>query len=356
MNNEKPYPNLKDYRRRKRSYRIGKNIRLSEKNLDQANPEYLVRLAKWLNVLPQKSNILFEREWIQKIRCAIAREEKRLFRLPSQGREEKKMISKVELIKNLRSLTNAPLKDCQTALEQCENNLDRAVDWLKVKGLNAGGKVVQDLTEGRIAVFVTQNSETMVQINCQTDFGAKSGLVEDCLGEIANAAQLNKKDFSDLEKELTYKLRESVKIKVHVEPKNSNEYIACYVHSNRKIGVLLKVEDLPEKSMDCDEVYEKLCMQIAATNCVSIYPENLPKELVDRQKTVFEEQVKVLKKSEMASQKILEGKMNAWYAEVCLMKQGCVWQPKLQVENYLREQEKVCGHPIALKNFVKFSV
>ena len=178
MNDKKPYSNLKDYKRHKRSYQIGKNIRLSEKNLELADLNGLIRLANWLGVLPDKKD-KFDSEWIQKIRCAIARKEKRLFGLPNQGRIEEKKMSKVEMIKKLRVLTNAPMGDCLTALGESKDDLDKAVDWLKVKGLNAGGKIAEELTEGRIKTFLGIGcTTTMIQINCQTDFGAKSELVE----------------------------------------------------------------------------------------------------------------------------------------------------------------------------------
>jgi elongation factor Ts len=363
----KPYPNLKDYKRHKRSpFFGGKNIRLSENNLTMANHDALIRLANWLEVLPAKSNILSEKEWIQKVRCAIAREEKRLFGLPNQGRkEEKKMENKVELIKKLRVLTNAPMGDCISALQESNNDLDKAVDWLKVKGLNSGGKIVDELKEGRIECFVTTNSTvTLVQINCQTDFGAKSELVENCLGEVSMVSQTGTKEFLTFERDLAYKLGEAVKIKVHVEPFDpKNEYIASYIHPNKKIGVLLKVEDTEDnawlsvaKGADFGDIYDNLCMQVAATNTLSIFPEDLPTDVVARQKAVFEEQVKLLKKPELVSEKILEGKMNGWYAEVCLMKQGCVWEPKLSIEKYLKKQEEICGHPIVVKKFVKFVI
>jgi len=362
VNGKKPYPNLKDYKRHKHSYQIGKNIQLSQKNLEQADLNGLIRLATWLGVLPEKKD-KFDSEWIQKIRCAIARKEKHLFGLPNQGREEEKKMSKVELIKKLRVLTNAPMGDCLTALEESNDDLDKAVDWLKVKGLNAGGKVVEELTEGRIEVFITQNSTvTLVQINCQTDFGAKSKLVEDCLAEVSMASQTGMKEFSSLEKDLSYKLGEAVKIKVYVESQGVNEYVESYIHSNKKIGVLLKVEDTEEnawkdaKTTNTNEIYENLCMQVAATNVLSISQEDLPTDIVARQKAIFEEQVKLLKKSEAASVKILEGKMNKWYSEVCLMKQECVWEPKLSIEKYLKKQEEICGHPIVVKKFVKFSI
>ena len=361
----KSYPDLKNYKRHKRQTFSGKNIRLSDNVLNNASQGGLIRLAKWLDVLPPKSNMLFEKEWIQKIRCAIARKEKRLFGLPNQGREEeKKMENRVELIKRLRALTNAPMGDCISALQESDNDLDKAVDWLKVKGLNAGGKVVDELTEGRIKVFVTPNSTvTLVLISCQTDFGAKSIPVENYLSVVANAHQKGKTDFSDFEKELSYQLGECVKIKVHAESYDTNEYIANYTHTNEKIGVLLKVEDTEEnarmavaKGADIESIYENLCMQIAATNVLSISPEDLPADVVARQKAIFEEQVKFLKKPELVSEKILEGKMNGWYAEVCLMKQGCVWLPKVSIEKYLKDQEAVCGHPIVVKKFVKFSI
>lgn len=370
MNDKKPYPNLKDYKRHKCSYQIGKNIRLSQKNLKQADLNGLIRLANWLGVLPDKKD-KFDSEWIQKIRCAIARKEKRLFGLPNQGREEEKKMSKVELIKKLRVLTNAPMGDCLTALGESNDDLDKAVDWLKVKGLNAGGKVAEELTEGKITVFhpFEKNYLLLVEIRCQTDFCAKSELINEYTEKVCEDLKLalsitahepknkciERLSFLSFERDLSYKVGETTKIKVHYEEFSPTEYIHSYVHSNGKIGTLVKFEKLNTDAYDAG-VGENLCMQVAATNVLSISPEDLPADVVARQKAIFEEQVKLLKKPEAASAKILEGKMNKWYSEVCLLKQECVWEPKLSVEKYLKKQEEICGHPIVVKKFVKFSI
>ena len=377
MDDKKPYPDLKDYRRHKRQTFSGKNIRLSENNLKRADLNGLVRLAKWLDVLPAKSNILFEKEWAQKVRCAVARKEKRLFGLPNQGREEKKMENRVELIKKLRALTNAPMGDCISALQESNNDLDKAVDWLKVKGLNSGGKVVDELKEGRIEVIqigstavempgftpLELKSYAMIQVSCQTDFAAKSELVQEYIKNVAY--NLGASEPPPQTKELSYKLGETVKVKFIVQDEqhegSGQTEIQSYIHSNGKIGVMIGLNlVVPDARLLEDAFYksvkENLCMQIAATNTLSIFPEGLPTDVVVRQKAVFEKQVQLLKKPELVSEKILEGKMNGWYAEVCLMKQGCVWEPKLSIEKYLKKQEEICGHPIVVKKFVKFTI
>lgn len=282
---------------------------------------------------------------------------------------------KIKLIKKLRALTNAPMGDCISALLESNNDLDKAVDWLKVKGLNAGGKVVEELTEGRIAICSStifhpcaKNFLLLVEIRCQTDFCAKSELIKEYIEKVCfsvrDALEITSESknecvehlsFLSLEKELSYKVGETTKIKVHYEEFSPTEYIHSYVHSNGKIGTLVKFEKLNVGAYDAG-VAENLCMQVAATNTLSIFPEDLPTDVVARQKAVFEKQVQVLKKPELVSEKILEGKMNGWYAEVCLMKQGCVWEPKLSIEKYLKKQEEICGHPIVVKKFVKFTI
>lgn len=350
--------------------RIGKNIRLSDDSLRKADKNGLIRLAAFLGVLPRLSNIRSEKEWIQNIRVAIAREEKNIFKRPKEERfVERETKMDTILVKKLRDLTNAPMSECITALNETGKDFDKAVDWLKVRGIksDSSSKEVSELKEGRIAVF-EGSVVTMVQINCQTDFAANSDLLKDSLEDITTSAGLSVKDW---EQNLSFKLKESVKIKMHTEfcgpaktgdsPNGLWNEIGSYVHSNGKIGVLLMINMIPPESRTIDAAKytlfkENLCMQIAATNCLAIYPEDLPKELVDRQKTIFEQQVIALKKSEMASAKILEGKMNGWYAEVCLMNQGCIWQPKLQVAKYVNDFKSECGHPVTLKHFVKFTV
>lgn len=296
-------------------------------------------------------------------------------------------INKTELIKELRALTQAGMKDCKDSLEEVGWNLQKAVDAVKAKGLsNTTRNATKTAAEGVVQVVPyfksDSNSITMVEINCQTDFVANSpdfkkfadhvGLMfsaVDLFSFNGNLGQLQYKTdngtLTDLEmnrKELMATTKENIVVRRwwRVEAAPVTGLVCSYLHSNSKIGVIVSLETSPglldSNSAELLEFGEELAMQIAAMSPLAVTREQLPQEEVDRQKGIFETQLTELNKPQAAWPKIMEGKFNKWYTDVCLLDQESVVMPKTSVKDLIAAKGKQLGGEIKVLNFVRAAV
>jgi elongation factor Ts len=282
-------------------------------------------------------------------------------------------MNKSELIKDLRNLTQAGMKDCKDALEESNWDLDKAVDVIKVKGLNVvSGRASKVAADGIVAVYPVSNKAlVLVEVNCQTDFVANSdefrNFVQLVTHELARAVKVEQPfDPSVLEvqrQELVSKIKENIVIRRWwVEEVISPDAVVCsYVHSNSKIGVLLTLH-APLANATDDQVKEllkvgdDLAMQIAAMNPLAVSEDRLSPEEISRQKDIFFTQLKELNKPAAQWDKIVEGKLRKWYQEVTLLEQESVIVPKTTVRQVLADLGSKLGAEIQVVNFIRCAV
>ena len=262
-------------------------------------------------------------------------------------------MNNTEMIKELRALTSAGMKDCKDALEETGWDLQKAVDVIKTKGLNiADGRSGSAASEGVVLVCKYPRFTTMMEINCQTDFVANSPdfknfaqLASEKLSiGFANGDGFHATDVETERKALVAITKENVVVRRWwvEEAVAPGTHVFSYVHSNNKIGVILTLQVIPnqkersasELSRDSNFVSlgENMAMQVAAMNPLAIDVERLAPEDMARQQAIFEQQLTELKKPQAAWPKILEGKFRKWHTEVCLMEQESVWVPKHTVK------------------------
>ena len=187
------------------------------------------------------------------------------------------------MVKQLREKTGAGMMDCKQALVECNADMDKAVDFLRTKGLaTARKRAGRALTEGTIQSYIHMGGKlgAMVEVNCETDFVAKN------------------EDFVEFAK--------------------------------------------------------NIAMHIAATNPVSVRPEDVPEDIVAREKEIYKTQAIETGKPENVVTKIVEGKMNKYFTENCLLKQAYVRDPDLSVEDLLNELIAKIGENISISRFVRF--
>ena len=280
-------------------------------------------------------------------------------------------MSNTELIRELRALTSAGMKDCKDALEEANWDLQKAVDIVKVKGLNiADGRTGRVASEGRVAVTVNGYYQigTMVEVNCQTDFVANSEDFTKFVDETSltvNSVFSSGQNFSidkveEKRKEVVSKTKENVVVRRWwmEQAQSPNVRVFSYLHSNSKIGVLLtlwgsdSVLDKPEFIA----LGEDLAMQIAAMNPLAVDADRIPAEEKDRQKAIFETQLKEEGKPEKMWDRILEGKFRKWGTEVCLLEQESVVLPKTAVKQVIKNVATKLGGEITIVNFVRCQV
>lgn len=280
-------------------------------------------------------------------------------------------MSNTELIKELRSLTQAGMKDCKDALEEASWDLQKAVDIVKTKGLN-----IVSGREGKVAadglVVITSNDprlSSMVEINCQTDFVANSKdfrLFAAYVGTILNDkatsnALFTADEVDDLRKTVVATTKENVVIRRWwvEESQNPTVRVFSYTHSNNKIGVLLSLlAPTVEATNDplFTELGNDLAMQVAAMNPLDVSIERLATADVARQKAIFETQLTELNKPKAAWEKILTGKFNKWYTEVCLLNQESVVHPKTTVNQTIKNVGTKLGGEVQVLNFIRCQV
>lgn len=280
--------------------------------------------------------------------------------------------NELSLIKQLRELTQAGMKDCKDSLTEAIWDLQKAVDLVKKKGLNVvSGREGKVAAEGIIAIVGAEfnaRSSSMIEINCQTDFVSNNDAFKAFAVKAAmHLAKQNHNDGlgtfdpNDLEedrKALVSTTKENVIIRRwHVENTNSNTRVFSYIHSNKKIGVLLTLFSLGKISEDeVTELGNDLTMQVAAMNPIAVKSNRLPEAVVTRQLAIFEEQLKELNKPQAAWSKIIDGKSRKWHTEVCLLDQESITVPKSSVRQVIKNISDKLGCEITVLNFVRFEV
>lgn len=248
-------------------------------------------------------------------------------------------------VKELREKTGAGMLDCKKALEACEGNMEKAVDWLREKGIaKAAKKESRIAAEGLCQIKASGNKAVILEVNSETDFVAKNEeftnfvdyLAEQILGNDVSTVDevLNIKDgsetISDKLVALVAKIGEKISFRrFEVITKNDNEIFGSYKHMGGKIGVVVVLEGNNE------EVARDVAMQAAAMNPTALNRDGVPAEMVERESHVIKEQVMAEGRPEAIAEKMVAGKLNKFYKEVCLEEQAFIKDSALSVKNYV---------------------
>lgn len=286
-------------------------------------------------------------------------------------------MNKTDMLKDLRAATQAGMKDCKEALEESNWDFQKAVDIVKVRGLNVvSGREGRVASEGVVQITIdaeevgpSDRQVAMVEVNCQTDFVAGSKDFKEFVAHTGMALMQTIHDntvFSaDVVEEKRRQVVSTTKENVVVRRWWVEQAFAPgtkvfhYLHANKKIGVLLTMQAPSQTSAESPEfkvLGDDLAMQIAAMSPVVVSSDRLDSALVERQKNIFETQLTELNKPQAAWAKILEGKFNKWYTEVCLLNQESVVVPKTTVQQVLKNVSAKLGGDVQVVNFVRCQV
>ena len=222
-----------------------------------------------------------------------------------------------QTIKELRDKSGAGMLDCKKALEESEGNVEKAIEWLRKKGINtANKKATRDASDGLITAKIKDGSAVLLEVNAETDFVAKNEVFTDfcenlsitCLtNDVQDVSSISNLNFSGTEQkvgdvltDLIAKLGENIVIKRFIKLSNKTEKYQKYLHNSinqdsGKIGVLLSYK-CDENDEKVSELSKNLCMQIAATTPKSIDRESLDPKLVKNEELIFREQLNNSKK------------------------------------------------------------
>jgi elongation factor Ts len=266
-------------------------------------------------------------------------------------------------VAKLREMTNAGMMDCKKALMESKGDLSAAVDILRKKGAaTATTKGGKEAREGVIAQYIAPGGRqgVLAEVNCQTDFVARNDMFRVFADNVARRfATEAQPDFEADRIALVAAIRENIQIPRHTKMEVSgNGLIAAYIHTGAKVGVLVEVGAGKEATISNDDfrqLVKDITLQIAAGNPNVVSREQVPAEIVAKEKEIAAEQVK--NKPPQAIAKIVEGKMEKFYQGYCLVDQGFVKKnSEISVKEHVASVAKVLGDEVTIRRFVRYQV
>lgn len=284
----------------------------------------------------------------------------------------------VELIKTLRDKTNAGMMDCKAALTEAGGDIEEAETILRKKGIaDADKKAGRAAKEGVIASRIDNESGTgiLVEVNCETDFVAKNenftSFVDQILDHIESSdpvdsleellAQEYSGDAATLEEFVKAKigeLGENMALSRFAKYVHSGEgVIASYIHMQGRVGVLVEVHcDKPgtAESESFQSLVKDLTLHIAAAQPICISRDEVPSDLVEKEKDIFREQMK--DKPADIIERIIEGKMGKFYSNTCLLEQAFIKDGDKSIKDLVGEVSRELDDDIRITRFERYAL
>ncbi|WP_312943039.1 translation elongation factor Ts [Oscillibacter sp.] len=275
-------------------------------------------------------------------------------------------------VKNLREMTGVGMMDCKKALAATDGDIDKAVEWLREKGMAASAKKAGRIAaEGVALAEVIDGVGALVEVNAETDFvGKNEKFVDFVKGVAATVAKQNpadldalmecKYDGSDLtvtqqQQEMVLVIGENIKVRRFI--RFAEGISVPYVHAGGKIGVLVNFKtDLPAEKVEA--VGKDVAMQIAALNPRFWDKSEVSQEILDEEMKILVAQMandpKMASKPDAVKEKIASGKLNKFYEENCLLQQEFVKDGSMTVESYIAASAKALGGSITFVSAARF--
>lgn len=276
-------------------------------------------------------------------------------------------------VKNLRETTGAGMMDCKKALDESNGNFDKAVDYLRAKGLAAAAKKQSRIAaEGMITACVKGKIAALVEVNCETDFVAKNDSFQSFANDAANVAVDG--NIGDIEAllaakgpagvikdtitDLTLKIGEKIDLRrVALVKLEGNGMIGSYVHSG-KIGVLVSLatdKDITGNE-DLVELAKDISMHVAAANPQFLNASEIDEDYKNKEAEIYTAQLKEQGKPEAMIPNIVKGKLNKLASEVCLYEQSFVKDPDITVAKLIENVSNKVGATIKVEKFIKLNL
>lgn len=281
------------------------------------------------------------------------------------------------LVAELRRETGAGMMDCKKALTESGGDKDKALEYLRKKGIAAAEKRAdRSAAEGIVAIAQSADGMTaaLIELNSETDFVAKNDLFRQFGQDVAklvldwadaagkDAAELKAKSLpskvtvGDALTELVGKIGEKLDVGRFARMHAANGYVGSYIHSDTKLGVLVELEGITAANSHAYQLGRDLAMQVAASSPTVVTRDQVPAEKIASERAVETERARTEGKPEAALPKIVEGRLNKWFADVALMEQPFVKDPKVVIKDLVAETAKQAGVEIQVKSFVRIRV
>lgn len=255
------------------------------------------------------------------------------------------MIS-ASLVKELREKSGAGMLDCKKALEQTNADIEKAMDYLREKGIATAAKKSERIAaEGTSVILIKDNNAVIVEVNSETDFVAKNIEFKELVDTIANSIIDNNPktiedvlnltsdgtSINDILIAKTSKIGEKLSFRRFEKvTKTDDQIFGSYIHLGGKIAVLTLIEG------GNDEVAKDIAMHAAAMRPIYVLKEDVPQEEVEREESVLKEQAINEGKPAEIAEKMVEGRIRKYYEEICLTEQAFVKDGDLKVSEFLK--------------------
>ena len=271
----------------------------------------------------------------------------------------------LENVKKLREITGVGFKDCKLAIDETNGDLDKAVEFLRKKGIaKASNKMSRTASEGLCIVETKDGEVSLIEINSETDFVAKNKEFISFCKEVSeinfnNKADLIKVNKSTMKNNLTVetnlidliaKIGEKITIRraIYFDKKNGENYFYIHGALDSNIGKIVSIVKTSEK--DSNEIAKKIAMHISALSPISLEEKDLNKSIVDKEMEIIQAELLNSGKQPEIVEKIAKGKLNKFISDNTLVNQVWIMDPKKKVSNILKENN------IKIIDFIRYKV
>jgi len=267
----------------------------------------------------------------------------------------------------LRQKTGAGVLDCKKALTETNGDMEKAVDFLREKGIaTAAKKASRIAAEGVVMAKVNGNTGVLVEVNCETDFVANGDQYRAFVADVADYVMAN--DIKDIDAlveakkdatiEATAKIGEKIAIRRFAKYTTTDGVVETYIHMGGKVGVLVELAGCACET--AHELAHDIALQIAAAKPLYLVPSEVPQEVLDHEKEILIAQIKndpkLANKPQQIIEKMVEGKVGKYYDENCLLKQAFVKDPSITIEKLVSDYSNKFSKNFEVKRFTRFEM
>ena len=247
---------------------------------------------------------------------------------------------KASQVKELRDMTGVAMMDCKKALVECEGDIEKALDLLRSNSaLKAEKKSSRVAADGILITVITENYATIVEINSETDFAAKDSnflsfgeKVKNYIKEnkVSNADDFIKSPIEDERKTLVQTIGENIQLRrVETIEFSPDMKTGLYLHSDSKLGSIVVTRN------GNDQTAKDIAMHVAAFNPLCLSQDDIDKDVLDRERAIYQNQAEESGKPQDIMDKMVDGKVNRFLSEVSLLSQSFVKDSDITVKDYL---------------------
>ena len=275
------------------------------------------------------------------------------------------------LVKELRDKTGAGMMDCKNALNENNGDIESSIDWLRTKGLaKAAKKSGRVASEGLIAVSSSDDFSAIIEVNSETDFVARNDIFQNVASKISSLGLMSS-SIDDLKEqnidekdmnvesyitEMISSIGENINLRRMTRFDSSNSNVSTYIHGQvneglGKIGVMVNLKSDAEKEA-LSELGKKIAMHIAATNPLSVSIEDIPSDVLERERNILIEEARESGKPEDIIEKMIDGRLKKFYQESVLLEQTYVIDGESKVSSVLQS----LGSPVEIIEFVRYEL